>query len=103
MTDSQWNNNHLYPIISIKCISNDEFCSVDSYGIIHGWSILELNEPLISEYISDSTTLDLGCRDNETVKISHEFKFDINLNSFCKAKTFIQCMLNTFILFLFLV
>ena len=92
MTDCQWDNNHLHPIIALEFMNEDEFCSVDTFGIIHGWNIIMVETPdhdhnarnFIDE--TDLNPLDLGCRDQETIKISHQFKFDIDSNTFLRCK-----------------
>ena len=77
MTDCQWNNNHLHSITALKFMNEDEFCSVDTFGIINGWQI---NQE------TDLNPLDLGCRNQQTLKITHQFKFNIDTITLSKYK-----------------
>ena len=96
MTDCQWNNNHIQSIISLKFLNENEFCSVDRFGNIHGW-LIELKSTLNENQrnfidASDLNVLDLGCRDKETIKISDQFKFMIESNTLLRGKQgMIQC------------
>eukprot|EP01083_Nonionella_stella_P019207 53372_1 len=85
MTDCQWNKNHIYPVVALKSFKTNAFCSMDSSGVMIGWSVLQMSPPPPDELITAPIDFDLGCRDLDTIKMTQEFKFNMNANAYVSS------------------